>query len=47
MLVNVMLHLCAKLSILAYRIRNIQLKPAKQFNDDIKRMVNMQLELTK
>ncbi|XP_053994033.1 uncharacterized protein LOC128884584 [Hylaeus volcanicus] len=40
------LHLCAKLSILSYRIRNIQPKPSERFKDNIRRAVIMHLELT-
>ncbi|XP_043264923.1 uncharacterized protein LOC122404765 [Colletes gigas] len=44
-IVNVMLHLCAKISILAYRIRNIPMNPPKSFKDGIKRSVTAHLEL--
>ncbi|XP_043264916.1 uncharacterized protein LOC122404758 [Colletes gigas] len=44
MIVNMVLHLCAKLSVLSHRIRNIQ---PKHFNDDIKKVVIEHLKLTK
>ncbi|XP_054004795.1 uncharacterized protein LOC128890381 [Hylaeus anthracinus] len=47
LIVNTVLHLCAKLSILSYRIRNIQPKPSERFKDNIRRAVVMHLELTR
>ncbi|XP_076634720.1 uncharacterized protein LOC143348422 [Colletes latitarsis] len=44
MIVNMVLHLCAKLSVLSHRIRNIQ---PRHFNDDIKKVVIEHLKLTK
>ncbi|XP_043264925.1 odorant receptor 45b-like [Colletes gigas] len=45
LIVNLTLHLCAKLSILVYRIRNIRIDSTKSFKDGIKQTVLMHLEL--
>ncbi|XP_076634704.1 odorant receptor 43a-like [Colletes latitarsis] len=45
LIVNLTLHLCAKLSILVYRIRNIQIDSTKSFKDGIKETVIMHLKL--
>ncbi|XP_043264927.1 uncharacterized protein LOC122404768 [Colletes gigas] len=45
LIVNLALHCCAKLSILAHRIRNIQVDSTKSFKDDIRKTVIMHLEL--
>ncbi|XP_053989870.1 odorant receptor 9a-like [Hylaeus volcanicus] len=46
-IVNTVLHLCAKLSILSYRIRNIGVKSSRSFQDGIRQSVTMHLELTR
>ncbi|XP_053989879.1 odorant receptor 4-like [Hylaeus volcanicus] len=46
-IVNMVLHLCGKLSILSYRIRNIDVRSSESFQVDLKRMVAMHLELIK
>ncbi|XP_076633544.1 odorant receptor 43a-like [Colletes latitarsis] len=45
LIVNLALHCCAKLSILAHRIRNIQVDSTKSFREGIKKTVIMHLEL--
>ncbi|XP_053994034.1 uncharacterized protein LOC128884585, partial [Hylaeus volcanicus] len=43
--VNLILHLCSKLAILSYRIRNVQVQPVQSFKNGIKESVIAHLEL--
>ncbi|XP_076231331.1 uncharacterized protein LOC143177341 [Calliopsis andreniformis] len=43
---NFVLHLCGKLSILSYRIRNIQTTSSQTFRNGVKQIVVMHLELS-
>ncbi|XP_043264926.1 odorant receptor 4-like [Colletes gigas] len=45
LIVNLALHCCAKVSILAHRIRNIQVDSTKSFKDGIRKTVIMHLEV--